>query len=164
MRRKLNSALRTALVAVVATTLTLVVGQTHASAALPSDYTTSTTVTLHGADYTQSYSRIVTIYNGLGQTVGNGEFRADPMDGSPGDAIGACDNRADGLGVEIRMDIGSSSGFQQTDRIASTRGQNSPTCTGWATGDIAENTSVALKICLVQGSTEYCTGVYYART
>ncbi|MEV0154342.1 hypothetical protein AB0H57_11470 [Micromonospora sp. NPDC050686] len=164
MKHRLILPIRMALATLMAATLVLATGQAPAAASLPSDYKVTTSVILHGSDYSQSYTRMIFIKNGWGETVGTAEFRADPMDGSPGDALGACDELADGLGVEIRMDIGSSSGFYQTDRIASTRGRNSPTCTGWVTGDIAENTPVALKVCLVSGTLEYCTGVYYARS
>ncbi|SCF13529.1 hypothetical protein [Micromonospora mirobrigensis] len=163
MKRKPTTPLRLLWAALTAVTLVLLGGQAPAMASLPSDYSITTSVILHGSSYSESYSRTIVIRNGRGEKVGDGEFRADPLNGSPGDALGACDDLADGLGVEIRMDIGSSSGFYSTDRIASTRGRNSPTCTGWVTGDIAENTPVALKVCLVSGSLEYCSGVYYAR-
>lgn len=164
MNRKLLSSTRMALAALAATALTLVAGQSPALAALPSDYKVEVSRWYHGSGPAESNTVEITIRNGWNEKVGDGEFRADPdAYGAPGDALGACDDRADGLGVEIRMDIGSSSGVQQIDRLASTRGHNSPYCTGWVTGNIAENTPVAVKVCLVQGDLEYCTGVYYAR-
>ncbi|MEV4620789.1 hypothetical protein AB0J74_19020 [Asanoa sp. NPDC049573] len=155
---------RLALATLAATTLGVVVGQAPAAAALPSDYSITVSTTFHGSGYSESYSREFEIYSGNGAWVGTFWFQADPANGAPGDALKTCDMEKDGLGTEIRMDIGSSSGFQQTDRIASTRGMGAGYCDGWKTGDIAENTSVALKVCLVRGTTEYCSGVYYART
>lgn len=130
---------------------------------LPTGYTVKTRTVNRGANSSESYDRYIEIYNGVGTLVVSGQFISDPLDGGPGDALKACDSYADGMGAELRMDINPSGGFQRTDRVASTRGHSSPYCSPFATGDMVENTLVALKLCLLKGTTEYCTGTYYAR-
>ncbi|MFI7070561.1 hypothetical protein [Micromonospora sediminicola] len=105
-------------------------------------------------------------YAGDGSLRGRGYFQADPNAGAPGDAIKACDVSADGYGIEVQMDINpDASPYWQTDRVATTRGQNSPYCTPWVTGNIAEETKVELKICLVKGADfEICTSPVVRRT
>ncbi|WP_240203102.1 hypothetical protein [Streptomyces actuosus] len=103
----------------------------------------------------------MTAYYG-GYVAGTGYFNADPSGSVPGDAIRACDTRADGVGIEVRMDI-KPSGSWHTDRVASTRGHNSPYCSPWKSGNIAEETTVALKICAVKGTWEECSPVVYGK-
>ncbi|MDH2389034.1 hypothetical protein QCN29_09565 [Streptomyces sp. HNM0663] len=97
-----------------------------------------------------------------GKLAGSGYFNADPSGSVPGDAIRACDLSADGVGIEVRMDI-NPSGAWRTDRVASTRGHNSPYCSPWMSGNIAEETTVALKICAVKGTWEDCSPVRYTK-
>ncbi|MFK4149754.1 hypothetical protein [Streptomyces sp. NPDC004065] len=104
----------------------------------------------------------MTAYSPDGSVGGYGYFNADPSGSIPGDAIQACDVKADGIGIEVRMDIDPGSSWH-TDRTASTRGHDSPYCSPWKSGNIAENTLVGLKICVVKGSWEDCSPVRYAR-
>lgn len=55
---------------------------------------------------------------------GYGEWNPDPYGSIPGDSIRACDTSADGWGIEVKLDIGRDGTW---DRVASTRGHNSPT-------------------------------------
>jgi hypothetical protein len=153
VKRMLLSSLRVAVATVAAMALTLVAGETPALAALPEGYRVETS---RFGDNVR-----MEIFNPGGTYIGLGLFQADPSGTVPGDAILACDEYADGLGVEMRMDINPGSSWQ-TDRVASTRGHNSPYCDGWKTGDIAEGTRIGVKVCLVSGSVEYCTGVQYS--
>lgn len=162
MKRGIRSTMRLALAALMAMTLVVVV-QAPAQA-FPANYTYEIGFpTFHGDGYNESYSRSTFIYHGS-NLAGFGRFSADPVGDWPGDAIQACDYYADGWGIEIRMDINPAPDRFYTDRTATTRGHNSPYCSPWATGNIAENTLVALKVCLVKGTTEHCTPMYYART
>lgn len=79
-----------------------------------------------------------TIYVG---SYGTGRFQADPSGSIPGDAIRACDTSADGFGIRVGLDIGADG---DVDRIVTTEGHNSPYCSAWGSGNIAEGTSVRL--------------------
>ncbi|MFE9202044.1 hypothetical protein [Micromonospora sp. NPDC007230] len=160
MLRKALSPLRAAVIA-LATTAVVVAAQGPAQAALPSGYWSEMNPT--GSCSTSCTKNIYIYTSGNNTLVGWGQFQADPEGGLPGDAIMACDELADGWGIEMRMDINPTSPWQ-TDRVASTRGHNSPWCTGFQTGDIAEDTLVGLRMCIVQGTQEYCTPTYNART
>ncbi|SCK54060.1 hypothetical protein YW7DRAFT_04945 [Streptomyces sp. AmelKG-E11A] len=83
--------------------------------------------------------------NGAGKAI----FNADPSGSKPGDAIRACDDAADGWGIKTYMDIGSNGSVNRT---VSTQGHNSPYCTGWATGNLEEGTSVTWWGCMVKGT------------
>ncbi|MEU1685836.1 hypothetical protein [Micromonospora sp. NPDC005707] len=98
-------------------------------------------------------------YSSDGILRGKGYFQADPYAGDPGDAIKACDVSGDGYGIEVQMDINpDASPYWQTDRVATTRGHNATYCSPWVTGNIADETKVELKICLVKGTDfEVCT-------
>ncbi|MCZ4511006.1 hypothetical protein O3Q52_23000 [Streptomyces sp. ActVer] len=78
----------------------------------------------------------------------------DPMGygDAPGDSIGACDMKADGWGIEVRLDIGRDGDI---DRKVSTRGQDSPYCSDWKSGDIKEGTPVRVWVVKVRGTTDY---------
>ncbi|MFC4017086.1 hypothetical protein ACFOW4_03900 [Micromonospora sp. GCM10011542] len=98
-----------------------------------------------------------------GVEAGRGQFQADPFGSEPGDALRACDFNADGYGIEVRMMINPSTSPSswRTDRMASTRGINSPYCTPWATGNLTEGTFVGVKICLVKGTFSDCKAPEY---
>lgn len=72
----------------------------------------------------------------------NGDGRTDP-----GDALIAYDGAADGWGVEARLSTG---------RIATTRGHNSPYWSPWATGDLPEDRTYTMQMCLVRGTSVHC--------
>lgn len=133
--------------------LMVAVAPAPAQAAPPPGYTVS--IGRNGDDV------VIHIKNEAGTEIGWAEFQADPFGSIPGDAIRASDRYADGLGVEAWLDINPGSTFQ-TDRIASTRGHNSPYTSPYATGNIAEGTRIGLRLCLVQGSLTYCTGTQYS--
>ncbi|MER7056071.1 MULTISPECIES: hypothetical protein [unclassified Streptomyces] len=80
---------------------------------------------------------------------GHGWWSADPSDGNPGDAIKACDNTADGWGIRVMLDIHRDGTM---DRVATTQGHDSPYCTGWATGNIKEDTEVRIWVQKVKGN------------
>jgi hypothetical protein len=85
---------------------------------------------------------------------GWGSWQQDPgSDGEPGDSIQACDVKADGWGIEVRLDIGRDGDI---DRKVSTRGHPADYCSGWASGDITpEGTKVRVWVVKVNGSTDY---------
>jgi len=78
----------------------------------------------------------------------------DPITGgtAPGDSIAACDMKADGWGIEVRLDIGRDGDI---DRKISTRGHAANYCTGWASGNIPEGTPVRVWVVKVSGDTDY---------
>jgi hypothetical protein len=74
----------------------------------------------------------------------------NPLVKIPGDAIRACDYKADGWGVKVYLDYNMDG---DAERTVSTQGHNSPYCTGWATGDITpEGRKMHLWGCLVKGT------------
>lgn len=81
---------------------------------------------------------------------GYGQWNPDPSGSIPGDAIRACDNAADGWGIEVWLDINRNGTI---DRIASTRGHDSPYCSSWASGNIAEGTPVDVYVLRRKGDT-----------
>ncbi|MEV4536603.1 hypothetical protein AB0J82_22735 [Asanoa sp. NPDC049518] len=154
MKRIPRISLRVALATAGAMALMAAVAPAPAQAAPPPGYTVSTW--RYGDDL------VMYISNEAGIEIGWAEFQADPNGFEiPGDAIRASDRYADGLGVEAWLDINPGSTFQ-TDRIASTRGINSPYTTPYKTGNIAEGTRIGLRLCLVQGSLTYCSGTQYS--
>ena len=91
----------------------------------------------------------VDYYAANGISRGWGMFAADPEGPYPGDAIGACDTYADGFGIKVELDI-SPTGTWDTDRSVSTGGHAAGYCTGWKSGNIKENTRVAIRVCKVK--------------
>ncbi|MEU0433039.1 hypothetical protein [Streptomyces sp. NPDC006290] len=88
---------------------------------------------------------------------GYGVWMQDPGydeldDPAPGDAIKACDIKADGWGIEVKLDINRDGSYERT---ISTRGHASPYCSGWDSGNIAENTPIRMKVTKVNGDTSY---------
>ena len=81
----------------------------------------------------------------------SGFWTADPYRDLTGDTVTACDSNADGWGVQAELDINPVPGTFSVDRIASTRGHNSPYCDD-ASGDLKEDTPVDLRVCLVKGT------------
>ncbi|MEV7229840.1 hypothetical protein AB0M79_22920 [Polymorphospora sp. NPDC051019] len=161
MVKRTLSPMRALLAACVAALMVLVV-QSPAHAALPDGHDLYVQFELRGADWSESYDAYLTITNAVTNDVGWGDFNSDPLGGIPGDAIRACDRHADGWGVEMQMDINPGASFQ-VDRIATTQGHNSPYCSGWQSGNIAENTLVALRVCMVKGTSKYCSAIQRAR-
>jgi hypothetical protein len=95
------------------------------------------------------------------QLRGTAYFNANPSGSYPGDAIRACDWLGDGYGIEAQLDIGVATvpGTFHADRTVSTWGHaagSSGYCTAWKTGNIAEGTYVALRVCKVTESTASC--------
>ncbi|WP_374119465.1 hypothetical protein [Streptomyces sp. RKAG290] len=86
---------------------------------------------------------------------GYGEWNADPSGSIPGDSIRACDTAADGWGIEVKLDIGRDGTW---DRTATTRGHNSPYCSPWKSGNIAEGTPVSVQVTNVDGGVTYPKG------
>lgn len=72
-----------------------------------------------------------------------------------GDRIKACDMNDDGLGVEVKLDIGRDGDYE---RVVDTRGHASVYCSPWRTGNIAEGTRVTIRVCLVNGDFETSCG------
>lgn len=88
---------------------------------------------------------------------GYGVWMQDPGDDQygnpgPGDAIQACDIKADGWGIEVRLDIGRDGDI---DRKVSTRGHAADYCSEWKTGDIKEDTPIRMWVVKVHGDTDY---------
>lgn len=85
---------------------------------------------------------------------GRAWWNADPSNPAPGDAIKACDDRADGWGIIVSLDIGRDGDI---DREATTQGHSSGYCTPWVSGDIVEGTPVTIHACKISGRvTEKC--------
>lgn len=75
---------------------------------------------------------------------GYGTFNADPDGSIPGDAIRACDTKADGWGVEAALDYPP---FDlKMDRIVDTRGHAAGYCTPWKDGDLREGITYRLYV------------------
>ncbi|MER7456884.1 hypothetical protein [Micromonospora sp. NPDC126480] len=157
----MNRTLRMAFAVAMAAILGLVV-QAPAHAALGTGYWVRTSTFLRGADKSESYDRGFDVFNKNDKLIGIVWFNSDPVGDDPGDALQACDYEADGVGIEIQMDINPGSTWQ-TDRIATTRGHNSPYCSPWATGNIGENTLVKVRACVVQGTESWCSAPQYGR-
>ncbi|MEY6563589.1 hypothetical protein AB8B12_01195 [Streptomyces sp. PGLac3x] len=79
---------------------------------------------------------------------GYAQWNADPSGSIPGDSIRACDNTADGWGIEAWLDINRDGTI---DRVATTRGHNAPYCSSWKSGDIPEGTPVTIYAVTVNG-------------
>ncbi|MFF3499273.1 hypothetical protein [Streptomyces sp. NPDC003247] len=95
----------------------------------------------------QAWAGTVTI-NAAGGA-GYGTWNADPDGSIPGDAIRACDTKADGWGVETALDYD----FDTVpDRIVDTRGHAAGYCSGWLGGDLKEGRTVRMYVTPVQGS------------
>ncbi|MFS8103855.1 hypothetical protein LFM09_42720 [Lentzea alba] len=99
----------------------------------------------------QSQGIVYDLYDNAGNLLGTGTFRADPSGDIPGDSIQACDWAADGWGIETQLDVNPGSSWD-TDRYINTRGHSSPYCSGWKSGNLTENTPVAIRVCLVKGT------------
>lgn len=104
----------------------------------------------------QSQGIVYDIYDAAGNRLGRGEFQADPASGDPGDAIQACDSFGDGWGIEAQLDVNPGSSWD-TDRSVNTRGHAAGYCSPWKTGNLTENTPVALRVCLVKGTSTNCS-------
>ena len=87
---------------------------------------------------------------------GTGYWSMSPAYDEPGDAVKACDGRADGWGIEAQIDIDPSGATFHVDRVATTRGHTEGYCSPWATGNIRENTPVNLRVCKVKGTERHC--------
>lgn len=96
-----------------------------------------------------------------GVEAGRGMFQADPFGSEPGDALRACDSDADGYGIEVQMMIDPSPYSWRVDRLATTRGHNSPYCSSWVTGNLVEGTRVGVRICKVKGAIQDCKAQEY---
>jgi hypothetical protein len=71
--------------------------------------------------------------------------------GTPGDAMFARDDSADGKGVWGRLSTG---------RVASTRGHSAPYTTNWKTGNLREGRAYGMTVCLVRGDWSACDGPF----
>ncbi|MEO3924514.1 hypothetical protein ABGB07_11730 [Micromonosporaceae bacterium B7E4] len=100
----------------------------------------------------------VDVHNGAGKVYFNQDPTSDPQNPVqiPGDAIRACDNKADGWGIIAELRWTDTDG---RDRAVSTAGHDSPYCTGWKGGDLTEGRDVWLRGCMVKGdAVSNCTG------
>ncbi len=95
-----------------------------------------------------SWGQIILVKeDGYGQ-VGFAEWRQDPGGGNPGDALRVYDQEPDGYGIEAHLSDG---------REATTRGHNSPYQSPWTTGDLPEDHTYYLWVCVVKGSYSNCS-------
>lgn len=100
-----------------------------------------------------------------GVLVGRGRFNDNPSGSTPGDAINACDFAADSWGIETELYVDPDKNGWGRDRWVNTRGQNSPYCSDWKGGNLAEDTEVAIRICMVRGTeTLLCSGFAWGRS
>ncbi len=88
-----------------------------------------------------------------GSLRGSGYFRADPVNSAPGDSFEACDNYADGKGMEVSRKFNGSSTWTV---MASTRGHSAGYCTPYMTDNMTEETYLAVRLCIVEGTHETC--------
>lgn len=88
-----------------------------------------------------------------GHLRGSGYFRADPVGSAPGDSFHACDNYADGKGMEVSRKFNGSSTWKV---MASTRGHSAGYCTPDITDNMAEGTYIAVRLCIVEGTHQTC--------
>lgn len=102
----------------------------------------------------QAWAGTVTIDAANG--AGYGTFNADPNGSIPGDAIRACDTKADGWGVETALDYNYD---KVMDRVVDTRGHGAGYCSGWLGGDLREGRTVRMYVTPVSG-TSYGTPYY----
>lgn len=92
---------------------------------------------------------------------GYGQWQADPDGSIPGDSIRACDNVEDGYGIQVQLDIGRD---WDIDRLATTEGRNSPYCSPWKSGNIAEGTPITIWVYKVRGGIAYGDPAYMNST
>ncbi|MFE3742660.1 hypothetical protein [Streptomyces sp. NPDC059134] len=79
---------------------------------------------------------------------GYGQWQMNPDGSIPGDSIRACDDVADGFGIQVQLDIGQD---YVIDRIATTEGHGSPYCSPWKSGNIKEGTPITIWVWKVKG-------------
>ncbi len=88
---------------------------------------------------------------GVCSTDGYGWFKADPLGSTPGDALKACDLRADGYSIKAWLTNRNTGNLIRT---ASTAGHAANYCTDWKTGDLPEQLPVWLEVCTMDGTTK----------
>ncbi|CAL9325515.1 hypothetical protein [Streptomyces sp. SudanB182_2057] len=96
-----------------------------------------------------TWGRIVMVNLTGGITAGYAEWRQDPLNGNPGDAMRVHDMNADGYGIEAVLTY--------DNRKATTRGHDSPYTSPWATGNLPEDRNYRMRVCVVRGDAEKCT-------
>ncbi|MES4907314.1 MULTISPECIES: hypothetical protein [unclassified Streptomyces] len=97
------------------------------------------------------YGRNVMVTLSGGIDAGYAEWRQDPGNGYPGDAMRAHDRNADGYGIEATLTY--------DNRKATTRGHNAPYDSPWATGNLPEDRKYVMRVCVVRGTAEKCVDV-----
>lgn len=97
----------------------------------------------------------VTIYNG-GKVAGNAVWAANPGDlgSSTGDTLSVTDLLADGYGVQAHLTDG---------RTATTRGHSSP-YTDTKTGNLPEDSTYYMTVCMVKGTYSHCFDPWTVRS
>ncbi|MCX5092949.1 hypothetical protein OOK36_29505 [Streptomyces sp. NBC_00365] len=95
----------------------------------------------------QAWAGTVTIFAPDG--AGKGTWNADPDGSTPGDAIRACDTKADGWGIETALDYNYDGVM---DRRVDTRGHAAGYCSDWLGGDLKEGRTVRMYVTMVAGS------------
>ncbi|MFD3540410.1 hypothetical protein ACFWUQ_13040 [Streptomyces sp. NPDC058662] len=90
----------------------------------------------------------ITVFNETEQEeAGSGQWWRDPAHGATGDTLAVYDDLADGYGLEAHLSTG---------RLASTRGQNSPSY-DIVTGDLPEDRQYEMWVCVVKGTWSKCS-------
>lgn len=95
---------------------------------------------------------IVAVYNN-GHLAGAGYWHKDPVSYYPGDSIQAVDSYSDGWAVETIL--------QNPYHTTSTSGHPAPYAGPYKTYNLAEGTSVKIRVCATKGLNATCS-VYYA--
>ncbi|ADI11187.1 hypothetical protein SBI_08069 [Streptomyces bingchenggensis BCW-1] len=93
--------------------------------------------------------RMVMVDLSGGISAGYAEWRQDPYNGDPGDAMRVRDSNADGYGIEAVLTYDG--------RKATTRGHDSPYRSPWTTGDLSEDHTYVMRVCVVRGTADKCT-------
>lgn len=85
----------------------------------------------------------IAVYNN-GHYAGSANWNGDPRGATPGDALAAYDNLADGYGIVARLSTG---------REASTLGHTAGYFTGWVTGNLPEGHHYQMWVSIQKGTT-----------
>ncbi len=130
-------------VATLLTTLTVTLGGLGAGGgaaqAAPAARPALTILTRQVALTGCQYYRLKIYWSGTGEYAGYALWSRDPCGSDPGDALAAGDVLADGYGINAYLSTG---------RSATTAGHASPYQSPWVTGDLPEDNTYVMNVCI----------------